>query len=209
MSLLLAAGSSDPNKTQSLAVTLDGVTIAVSQTLQHGQALSATLADVTAAIAQSKQYNQTLAVTLADVTAAVSQGARHPQSLAITLDDITAAVSQVNRHNETIAFALADVIVSVSQSIGALVAKRRGLSYMYVPGIVPDRIEALPRFIDEELNKIRIALEILAAGHIDETSVAPAKPRKGDYRLADGTNWNPGSGAGFYGYYGGAWVKLG
>lgn len=42
-----------------------------------------------------------------------------------------------------------------------------------------------------------------------QQDVAPAKPRTGDVVLADGSNWNPGSGAGFYGYYGGAWVKLG
>ena len=46
-------------------------------------------------------------------------------------------------------------------------------------------------------------------GVLDPTYVAPTKPREGDLRLADGTSWNPGSGAGFYGYYGSAWVKLG
>ncbi len=41
------------------------------------------------------------------------------------------------------------------------------------------------------------------------TNVAPAKPRTGDTRLADGTNWNPGAGAGVYTYYAAAWHKLG
>lgn len=40
-------------------------------------------------------------------------------------------------------------------------------------------------------------------------NVAPAKPRDGLTVLADGTNWNPGSGQGVYTYYGGAWHKLG
>lgn len=39
--------------------------------------------------------------------------------------------------------------------------------------------------------------------------VEPAKRRDGDVVLADGTSWDPGSGAGFYGYYGAAWHKLG
>jgi len=39
--------------------------------------------------------------------------------------------------------------------------------------------------------------------------VAPSKPQEGMVILADGTDWNPGSGAGFYGYYGSSWVKLG
>lgn len=38
---------------------------------------------------------------------------------------------------------------------------------------------------------------------------APHSPEEGMVVLADGTSWNPGSGAGFYGYYGAAWVKLG
>lgn len=42
-----------------------------------------------------------------------------------------------------------------------------------------------------------------------EIFVAPTKPRDGDVRFADGTNWNPGGGRGFYGFYGGAWNKLG
>lgn len=40
-------------------------------------------------------------------------------------------------------------------------------------------------------------------------SVAPGKPRTGLTMLADGTNWNPGAGAGVYTYYAGAWHKLG
>lgn len=37
----------------------------------------------------------------------------------------------------------------------------------------------------------------------------PTKPRDGMIVLADGTAWNPGSGAGFYGYRAGAWRFLG
>lgn len=38
---------------------------------------------------------------------------------------------------------------------------------------------------------------------------APTKPRTGDTLLADGSSWNPGSGAGVYTYYAAAWHKLG
>lgn len=44
---------------------------------------------------------------------------------------------------------------------------------------------------------------------LDTLYVAPSKPREGMIALADGTNWNPGSGAGFYGYHSGSWNKLG
>lgn len=39
--------------------------------------------------------------------------------------------------------------------------------------------------------------------------VAPGKPQDGMIVKADGTHWDPGSGAGFYGYSGSAWVLLG
>lgn len=39
--------------------------------------------------------------------------------------------------------------------------------------------------------------------------VAPTKPRDGMLVLADGVNFNPGSGAGFYGFRAGAWRFLG
>ncbi|PVY56734.1 MULTISPECIES: hypothetical protein [unclassified Simplicispira] len=38
---------------------------------------------------------------------------------------------------------------------------------------------------------------------------APDKLADGMVVLADGTHWNPGSGAGFYGYRNGGWQHLG
>lgn len=38
--------------------------------------------------------------------------------------------------------------------------------------------------------------------------VAPTKLWEGMIRLADGTDWDPGSGMGLYQYLGGSWVKL-
>lgn len=40
------------------------------------------------------------------------------------------------------------------------------------------------------------------------TNVVPVRPIEGMVRIADGTNWDPGSGAGMYLYLGGAWNKL-
>lgn len=67
----------------------------------------------------------------------------------------------------------------------------------------------MPRFLTDELLKIQSAFLALAAGHLDVTTVAPAKPRAGDIRYADGAAWNPGSGQGVYAYYGAAWHFLG
>lgn len=42
-----------------------------------------------------------------------------------------------------------------------------------------------------------------------ERHAAPARPYTGLTVLADGTDWDPGSGQGVYTYYGSAWNKLG
>lgn len=65
------------------------------------------------------------------------------------------------------------------------------------------------RFLFDELQKIAGVISLLADGHVETTYAAPAKPRAGDIRLADGTSWDPGSGAGVYAYYSGTWNFLG
>lgn len=62
---------------------------------------------------------------------------------------------------------------------------------------------------DEFMDLARALAESQEFLQLQELNVAPLKPRTGMVVLADGTNWDPGSGAGFYGYYGAAWVKLG
>ena len=81
-------------------------------------------------------------------------------------------------------------------------------SVFYAPEQVPANKEDLPAYIERELFKIKVAIDLLALGHLDETHVAPVKPRVGDIRLADGTNWNPGGGQGIYAYYNSVWNKL-
>jgi hypothetical protein len=83
-------------------------------------------------------------------------------------------------------------------------------SAFYAPNPPPSNPADLQRFLINELQTIQTAINLIAAGHVDVTHVAPAKPREGDIRLADGTNWNPtGSGKRFVGYRGGVWVDLG
>lgn len=80
----------------------------------------------------------------------------------------------------------------------------------YTPGSIPrDDLSALVRYLTEELQNIAAVISELADGHLDEVHVEPEKPREGDLRIADGTNWNPGSGAGMYRYNGTSWVLLG
>lgn len=81
----------------------------------------------------------------------------------------------------------------------------------YAPGEPPIDPAQLQRFLRDELQVISAAISALAAGHLDKQNVAPAKPRDGDVRYADGTNWNPGAGVGIYYFKGAtsAWVLLG
>ena len=78
----------------------------------------------------------------------------------------------------------------------------------YVAGNPP--VEYDPAWLWQELQRVSIALAeletpqvILVASHS-----APKKVTDGMVVFADGTNWNPGSGAGLYERVGGAWNKL-
>lgn len=67
----------------------------------------------------------------------------------------------------------------------------------------------LATYIQAELQ--RLAEDLNTAQPTLKLSVSYAAPKKfsdGVIALADGTSWNPGSGAGYYGYRGGAWRKL-
>lgn len=68
----------------------------------------------------------------------------------------------------------------------------------------------LPRYVYEEFKKISLELKRLT-GEVklfEIVHVAPAKVEDGNLVYADGTSWNPGSGAGLYERRGGAWHKL-
>jgi len=79
----------------------------------------------------------------------------------------------------------------------------------YVPDSIPDDSKELKKHLTKEFERISAVITALATGHINKTHVAPTKPRDGDIRLADGTNFNPGGGQGVYAYYNSTWNKLG
>ena len=69
----------------------------------------------------------------------------------------------------------------------------------YIPG---DAQGLDPKeYAEREFKKIQQVLESYRQGLImPPTYVAPTKPQEGELRYADGTHWNPGSGAGLYQY---------
>jgi hypothetical protein len=76
----------------------------------------------------------------------------------------------------------------------------------YFASQTPPTAEQLPSFLNNELLKIQSAFQLLSLGYSAKTHVAPTKPRDGDIRYADGTDWNPGNGAGLYQYQGTTWT---
>lgn len=82
------------------------------------------------------------------------------------------------------------------------------MAELYTPGTVPPEFDNL--FLQSELERIAIALQELEPPWIilSPQNNAPDKLKEGMVANADGTNWNPGSGAGLYEYIGGSWNKL-
>ena len=78
----------------------------------------------------------------------------------------------------------------------------------YFPKRTPEEYDRL--YISDELEKVSWAMDQLSFGHLDVLNVAPDRPRQGDIRYGDGTNWNPGAGEGIYFFNAaGSWVKFG
>lgn len=70
--------------------------------------------------------------------------------------------------------------------------------------------EALARYLFEELGRISLAFDSTRSNlMLDELNVEPSRPVEGLVAVADGTNWNPGSGQGAYIYLSGVWIPLG
>ncbi len=78
---------------------------------------------------------------------------------------------------------------------------------MYSLGNIPPDA---PAWLVNELRKVQEAMNGAVDGVLlRELHVEPKKPRTGLTVQADGTDWNPGGGAGVYTYYSGTWNKLG
>ena len=79
----------------------------------------------------------------------------------------------------------------------------------YAPGPLPLNQEDLGVYLINELKRLSDIIFNQATFRLEHTNVAPDKPRLGDIRYADGSNWNPGSGEGIYFFNSsGNWVKL-
>ena len=78
---------------------------------------------------------------------------------------------------------------------------------MYRPGALPPDA---PEWLKDELRSIAEAIGNRTPFlWLDTIHAQPKKLAEGLIVKADGTNWNPGSGAGVYCYRGGSWRFLG
>ena len=78
----------------------------------------------------------------------------------------------------------------------------------YMPEPITNTTQ-LSEYTYRELLRISAEFDQISQGRYWEPrAVAPAKPREGQIVVADGANWNPGSGKGAYEYKAGSWVKL-
>ena len=81
---------------------------------------------------------------------------------------------------------------------------------LYVPLPPPDTSDpkALGEWAYREFTAIAQAMSDFNAIDLRPRFSSPTRPRDGMIAYADGTKWNPGSGAGHYGYIAGTWTKL-
>ena len=83
---------------------------------------------------------------------------------------------------------------------------------MYTPGELPtDSIESLQRALLDELKKISESFRVgeFETINLQSLSAELDKQRSGDILNADGTNYDPGNGAGIYWFNGTIYTKLG
>ncbi len=79
----------------------------------------------------------------------------------------------------------------------------RGILNRYAPGPVEDVGD-----VRLELIKLSHTLNAVIDGYKEVRHEAPKKVQEGMVVVADGTDWNPGSGAGVYVYISSTWTKL-
>jgi hypothetical protein len=76
----------------------------------------------------------------------------------------------------------------------------------YYPEPAPGNPAELPEYIERELRRVGDAIS--QSLNPVELHAEPDKLTSPMIRFADGTDWDPGSGAGLYFYDGSTWTKL-
>jgi hypothetical protein len=80
------------------------------------------------------------------------------------------------------------------------------MSYRAMPTNATEPTE-ISRWAFGELTRVSLSLDDQNTLTVPLLNAAPDKPQTGQIVLADGTNWNPGSGRGLY-YYDSTWKHI-
>jgi len=80
------------------------------------------------------------------------------------------------------------------------------MSYSPLPSSATT-VSDLRDWANREVQRISTALISNAQITIPVLTAEPSKPQVGQVVIADGTNWNPGSGRGLY-YYDSVWIHI-
>lgn len=75
-------------------------------------------------------------------------------------------------------------------------------------GTLPQDPAAAVVYLNELALQVRTMLDEIYLSFYTTSYAEPDRPRDFMIRLADGTTWNPGYGAGLYQYKGGVWHPL-
>lgn len=166
------------SKTQSIAITLDDVIVAITQsiTVSNSQAIAFTLDDVTASVTQALGHSQTLALTLDGVTVAASQGLSHSQSIAFALDGITIAANQTLSHSQNMAITLDGATSEISQTSG----------HSQSLGITLDDVTSIVNQISSHEQNVTFTLDDVVVDIRQSVSSAPSH-----VVINSGGYWNP------------------
>lgn len=82
------------------------------------------------------------------------------------------------------------------------------MAYVPEPFVNLETFEKLQEYLHRALTQISQSFEGIESVQLQELHVEPKKLNKGMLAWADGTDWDPGSGAGLYWWNGAAWVFI-
>lgn len=220
------------------SAAVGGAAVDLEATGQSGTLSATASSPATVALAQTGEsgifvgsaFSQTtasLAATGASGTLSASAGAEASASLAATGGSGTLAAEAFVQAVATLAATgvSGSLIASAWTTISASLAATGGsgeLSATAGEPVVATRVlssyRPLPPPADPKdfgqwaMNELLTIARHLADGRdfdlLNTIHAPPSKPREGMVVNADGTNWDPGSGAGRYERVGGSWVKL-
>jgi len=79
---------------------------------------------------------------------------------------------------------------------------------LYEPGPLPEDVDDLGIYLVTELKRLGSILYNQATFRLERIHEEPQRPRIGDIRYADGTDWNPGQGENLYYFDGTNWIAF-